>query len=121
MKKPLLLILLTISIQSAFAQIPSNGLVLHYSFSGSVLDGSGNGFDGTLNGPSLATDRFGNIDAAYDFNGSSDYITIPADQDLQPDFPFTASVWTKIESFGNLTSGSLQDGHLWSATVPSGI
>jgi len=46
---------------------------------GSVADTSGNGNPATNNGADLTTDRFGSNDDAYDFNGTSDTITFPAD------------------------------------------
>jgi hypothetical protein len=37
---------------------------------------SGYGHDGTNNGAILTTDRFGNINSAYTFDGSDDYIDV---------------------------------------------
>src|SRR6185369_7798425 len=50
------------------------GLVASYSFSGNARDESGNGNDGVVHGATLTTDRFGNSNSAYTFNGSSSYI-----------------------------------------------
>jgi hypothetical protein len=47
------------------------GLVAYYPFDGSANDESGHGFNGTVNGATLTTDRFGKADKAYYFNGSS--------------------------------------------------
>ena len=54
-----------------------NGLVGYFPFCGNANDESGNGNNGTVNGASLTTDRFGNIDSAYDFNGINNFISIP--------------------------------------------
>ena len=54
--------------------VPSNGLVAWYPFSGNANDLSGNGNNGTVSGATLTTDRFGNANSAYNFNGSSNYI-----------------------------------------------
>lgn len=55
----------------------NNGLIAYYPFNGNALDASGNGSDGILNGGvSLVTDRFGNPDAAYGFDGTDGHISI---------------------------------------------
>ncbi|MDA8670501.1 LamG domain-containing protein, partial [Flavobacteriales bacterium] len=54
----------------------NNGLVAYYPFNGNANDESGNGNDGINSGATLTSDRFGNADAAYDFDGSTNYITV---------------------------------------------
>lgn len=54
----------------------NSGLVAYYPFNGDAKDESGNGNDGTVNGATLTTDRFGTLNNAYSFNGSSNYIKI---------------------------------------------
>ena len=54
----------------------SNGLVAYYPFDGNAYDVSGNGNDGIAYFAALSTDRFGNIDSSYSFNGYSSYILI---------------------------------------------
>jgi hypothetical protein len=54
--------------------IPSNGLVAWWPFNGNANDESGNGNNGTVSGATLTTDRFGNPNKAYSFDGSSNYI-----------------------------------------------
>ncbi len=88
---------------NALAQLPTDSLLLHYSFNGDVLDQSPNAFDGTINGATLTTDRFGNANSAFSFNGTNTHIDLPFDSILQPDFPFTVSLWFKPDS---LTSTS---------------
>jgi len=46
---------------SAYAGI-NDGLVAYYPFNGNANDESGNGNNGTVNGATLTTDRFGNAD-----------------------------------------------------------
>jgi hypothetical protein len=64
--------------QLAFSQVPSyvstNGLVGYWPFNGNANDASGNGNNGTVNGATLATDRFGNSNSAYSFDGVDDFI-----------------------------------------------
>ena len=52
-----------------FCQIPTNGLVAYYPFNGNAADESGNGVNGTVNGATISSDRFGNSSSAYSFNG----------------------------------------------------
>ena len=47
------------------------GLVAYYPFSGNANDKSGNGNNGTVYGASLTTDRNGELNRAYSFNGES--------------------------------------------------
>ncbi len=66
--------------QIIFSQVPSyvptNGLVGYWPFNGNANDESGNGHNGTVNGATLTTDRFGVANKAYDFNGISNYIML---------------------------------------------
>lgn len=52
-------------------------LVACYPFSGNANDMSGNSHNGTVNGATLTTDRFGNSNNAYLFDGTSSYIEVP--------------------------------------------
>jgi hypothetical protein len=54
----------------------TQGLVGYWPFCGNANDDSGNGNNGTVNGATLTTDRFGNANSAYSFNGTSDFINI---------------------------------------------
>ena len=74
MRKIILFASLVLSINS-FSQIPTNGLVGYWPFKGNANDESGNGHDGTVNGPTLTTDRFGNANSAYYFNGIHKIVT----------------------------------------------
>jgi hypothetical protein len=47
-----------------------NGLIAYYPFNGNTNDESGNNNNGTANGGMLTTDKFGNINKAYYFDGS---------------------------------------------------
>jgi len=52
----------------------ANGLVGYWPFCGNANDESGNGNNGTVNGATLSTDRFGKNNSAYSFNGTNNYI-----------------------------------------------
>jgi len=79
------------------AQIPTNGLVGYWSFSGNANDESGNGHNGTVNGATLTTDRFGNANSAYSFDGTNDYIYI-TNSTLVSGNALTVSVWAKTDT-----------------------
>jgi hypothetical protein len=90
---------LTLSTQDSIPSWLTNGLVAYYPFNGNANDESGNGNNGTVNGATLAADRFGDTNKAYSFNGTSDFITIPHSASLALQNNITISVWKK--SFGN--------------------
>lgn len=73
----------------------TNGLVAYYPFNGNANDASGNGNNGILYGGTILTaDRFGQTNAAYDFDGSSAYVAIPQNAVLNSlTTNFTLSVW----------------------------
>ncbi|MEN9333638.1 MAG: hypothetical protein RLY35_818 [Bacteroidota bacterium] len=50
--------------------LPTNGLVGYWPFNGNANDESGNGNNGTVNGATLTTDRNGNGNSAYNFDGN---------------------------------------------------
>ncbi|MBC8486943.1 MAG: T9SS type A sorting domain-containing protein [Bacteroidetes bacterium] len=66
-------------------------LVAYYPFNGNAIDESGNGNDGTVYGATLTSDRFGNDNSAYYFDGEEDYITIG--ENVKPPFPVSISSW----------------------------
>jgi hypothetical protein len=67
MKIKTILLGLLLGVSSVFAQVPTNGLVGYWPFNGNANDASGNGNNGTVNGATLTTDRFGNVNSAYEF------------------------------------------------------
>jgi hypothetical protein len=82
MKNKLLLLAMGIALsaQTLMAQVPSyvptDGLVGYWPFSGNPNDASVNGNNGTNDGATLTADRYGNANSAYNFDGTSNYITI---------------------------------------------
>ena len=73
-------ITLTASNSQNACSLPSGtlatGLVGYWPFCGNANDESGNGNHGTVNGAILTSDRFGNTNSAYSFDGINDYINI---------------------------------------------
>ncbi len=102
MKKRLLLFGALATLASAFAasaqNVPSymdtTGLIGWWPFTGNADDESGNNNNGTNNGAALTTDRFGNANSAYLFDGTSSYISIPSSATLEsPTRGLTMSAW----------------------------
>ncbi len=80
MKKTILLLslVLTLNVNAQVpTYVPTSGLDGWWSFNANANDLSGNGNNGTVNGATLTSDRNGNPNSAYSFNGSSDYISLP--------------------------------------------
>jgi hypothetical protein len=73
--------------------IPENGLVAWYPFNGNANDISGNGYNGTALGPVLTSDRFGNPNSAYFFNGYDNRIEVPNSPALNITGDLTISAW----------------------------
>jgi len=69
----------SLSIPQVCQNLPNNlqsGLVGYWPFCGNANDESGNGNNGTVNGATLTTDRFGNANSAYSFDGVNDFIEV---------------------------------------------
>ena len=103
MKKKILSIACVLVSAIAFAQVPTSGLVAHYPFNGNANDESTNSNDGTVNGATLTTDRFGNANSAYSFDGVDDFIDCGNGGSLQFDSYITFSAWIKAESIGHMS------------------
>ena len=72
------------------------GLVGWWKFDGDATDSTGNGNDGTVNGATLTTDRHGEANSAYSFDGVNDYIETPS-VIWGFDNTLSVSVWIKNE------------------------
>lgn len=78
--------------------IPTEGLVAFYPFNGNANDESGNNYHGTvIGGASLTSDRNGNENSCYNFDGYNDYILI-GDVLNMGTSDFTISAWANAES-----------------------
>jgi hypothetical protein len=89
------------SSNTACAALPNNlqvGLVGYWPFCGNANDASGNGNNGTVNGATLTTDRFGSANSAYSFDGIDDYISINGNNAMNSPV-FTISVWVNGNNF----------------------
>ena len=101
MKKTILLLAMgfALTTQTLIAQVPSyvptNGLVGYWPFNGNANDESGNGNNGLVNGATLTTDRFGNNNSSYNFDGINDLIRIPHQEILNLIGDYSISIWFK--------------------------
>ena len=100
--------------QSVPSYVPTNGLVGWWGFNGNAQDGSGNGNHGTVNGATLTTDRFGNQNGAYYFDGVNDYIQLPFGLQNQP---ISVSVWFKTNIIGSQSIVDNDIAHLWGNNI----
>ena len=81
--------------------VPTNGLVGWWPFTGNANDSSGNGNNGTVNGATLTTDRFGNGNRAYSFGGG-DWIEVLNSNSLNSaSSVITVSAWFNINNWDN--------------------
>ena len=96
--------LTTITIAQVPSYVPTNGLVGWWPFNGNANDESGNGNNGTVNGATLTSDRFGNASSAYSFDGVDDYIEIQLNQSLS----YTYSAWVNFNNFTQANQTVLQ-------------
>lgn len=102
--------------------VPTNGLVGYWPFNGNANDESGNGNNCTVNGAILTTDRFGDTDSAYEFDGN-DVIDCQEGFDLQERTTniwvlWSSSNWTWSLAFDN-DFNSMNYGLVQFATVPN--
>lgn len=85
----------------------SIGLVAYYPFTGDANDEVGSN-NGTINGATLTTDRFGNANSAYSFDGVDDIITAPIATSNTSNFSLTG--WVKLNA-NNTTQMLLCNGN----------
>jgi gliding motility-associated-like protein len=77
----------------------SNGLEAYLPFNGNANDASGNGNNGLpQNGIQLTSDRFGNPNSAYLFDGINDYISLTDPTGRFSTLPFSTVIWFQTQS-----------------------
>jgi outer membrane protein OmpA-like peptidoglycan-associated protein len=77
-----------------------DGLIAYYPFDGNANDLSGNNNNGIVNDAILTTDRNGNENSAYYFNGTNSYIEIPQSQSLNSTTnSITLTGWIYVDSW----------------------
>ncbi len=74
----------------------NRGLVAKYTFDGNANDASGNSLNGTVLGATLTSDRHGNPNKAYSFDGVDDRIEV-ANSSLFENQEVSVSAWFKAQ------------------------
>jgi hypothetical protein len=88
-----------VSLPNALPTSLQAGLVGYWPFCGNANDESGNGNNGTVNGATLTSDRFGNANKAYSFDGINDYINLSSNIGfLATKSVFTIQYWVMADS-----------------------
>lgn len=82
--------------------VSDESLVAYYPFNANADDESGKGNHGTVNSATLTTDRFGNENSAYYFDGIDDFIEVNNHPTLNNQ-TFTISAWVNCASIANET------------------
>jgi hypothetical protein len=81
------------------------GLVGYWPFNGNANDESGTGNDGTVIGATLTTDRFGNPNSAYFFDGEDDHINCGDSEALRMYDAVTMMAWINPDFFHTSING----------------
>ena len=95
----------------------NDSLVAYYPFNGNDLDSSGHNNNPSFNNATPTTDRFGNANSAYYFDGKSSYISVPNSASLNFGTSVTISAWVKPTGF---YSGTCKDNVIFSQTTNTG-
>jgi hypothetical protein len=95
--------LATITSAQVPSYVPTTGLVGYWPFNGNANDESGNGNNGTVNGATLTSDRYGASNMAYSFDGVNDGLEV--NNTILPNVPnsYTINFWCLLDTF-NLTA-----------------
>jgi hypothetical protein len=86
--------------------VPTNGLIGWWPFNANANDESGNGNNGTVNGATLTTDRFGVANKAYNFDGN-DWIELNLLPAINNSNELAVSVWVKSSGTNSNTNCSV--------------
>lgn len=87
-----LLIILSLTTRIYAQDNLEESLIGHWCLDGNAIDNSINNHDGTIQGAQSTTDRFGQSNSAFDFDGINDEIVINHSFE-ELNLPFTVSAW----------------------------
>jgi hypothetical protein len=85
------------------------GLVAYYPFNGNANDESGNGNNGTVNSVTATSDRFGDVNSAYSFNGVTSNIQVPNSSSLQPLSGISVAGWITPNGYYSMDGNTIVD------------
>lgn len=96
----------------------TNGLVAYYPFNGNANDACGHGYNGTVQGATLAVDRFQKTNSCYYFSGNQNWIDLPFGVGVYTGLTFTAWIkHTNYNWYGAIVSARNGDGDLNALSV----
>src|SRR5690606_13425689 len=105
--KKLIFLFVTLSLSTTlFSQIPTDSLIGYWPFSSNADDKSGFGNHGTVSGAVLTSDRFGNPNNAYKFDGVNDFIESNFNFS-GAQTSFSVSYWFKLDPTYNYTKAKI--------------
>ncbi len=104
--------LATITMAQVPNYVPTNGLVGWWPFNGNANDESGNGNNGTVNGATLTSDRFGSLNSCYSFiRSNNDGVNYSSIQSLYSGTnSFSISLWFKSNNVSYSEQNILRNG-----------
>lgn len=86
---------------NSWGQNLTDSLVAYYPFNGNANDASGYLQQGSVIGATLTSDRFGNPNSAYYFDGNDKIEIIPTSHLMPTTFPITIAAWVKFTTSVN--------------------
>ncbi|MBP7051600.1 MAG: hypothetical protein KBE65_11340 [Phycisphaerae bacterium] len=98
---PLVVAVVIVLMPAGLCSASLTQLFAYYPFSGNALDATGGGHDGTVCGATLTTDRFGNPNSAYNFDGD-DCIEIANPADFGFSGSFKVDLWATFADNTNV-------------------
>ncbi len=107
-------------------ELLKQGLVAYYPFSGNAGDSSGNANHGTVNGATLTSDRFSNLNSAYSFNNNTISAPYKSYLTFSDTRKFSVSIWTyepiyytSVHYIGLRSPG--QNSNFWNLYTSNGL
>ncbi len=93
-----------------FSIVQTGELAAYYPFDGNANDASGNNNNGTVSNAMLTSDRLGNPNGAYYFDGVTSSIQVPSSASLNFQNAITINFWMKCGTFLNKEEYPLSQG-----------
>jgi len=85
----------------------TSGLIAYYPFTGNAIDSSSNGNNGTVNGATLTTDRFGVSNSAYKFGTNKNIIVNTPNSNLNFTASYSFSTWFYLDTLATTYNASM--------------
>ena len=102
---------------------PTGNLVCFYPFNGNANDESGNNNNGVVSNAMLTTDRHGNTNSAYLFNGTTSSIDVANNSSLNFQNYITINFWLKANQFFSREQYPISHGsweNRWKVSISNG-